>query len=302
MDSYLNENQSENGFQYNQESLIENNSINLELENRWNEIEEITQQKINKNNESRKLNDLNEYSIMKIDLNSLIHPIEEDSEFEEYCKFKIKQLDKLKNKINLSSNYSGNTFNFGNANTNISSNNIKSFLTDINYDNELYSKKKGKITLNELVEMTKNRNSRKKLDINKFIEIIDETDNNKSSIVNMANSFENGIMNKSDSNMMNKFNNKLRKEKSTFLKSDDNNILDKKDNLFDTFTQTNRNINNKYKEYLGNNNNLTNNYRNKKIINYQINDNGIKNKIEESYNYLYSLYPNLRKNNFFTIK
>ena len=73
MDSNLNSPINEDTkFEFNIEQSYENN-INQELEIKWKEIEEMTQQKINKNKESRKLNKLNNFSIMRINLKSLIN-------------------------------------------------------------------------------------------------------------------------------------------------------------------------------------------------------------------------------------
>ena len=72
MDSNLNNEDTK--FEFNIEQSYENN-INQELEIKWKEIEEMTQQKINKNKESRKLNKLNNFSIMRINLKSLINNI-----------------------------------------------------------------------------------------------------------------------------------------------------------------------------------------------------------------------------------
>ena len=83
-------------FEFNIDNSNENN-INEELEIKWKEIEDVAQQKINKNKESIKLNFLNSFALMRINLNSLIHPTD-DSEFENYCNIKIRNLDKQLNK------------------------------------------------------------------------------------------------------------------------------------------------------------------------------------------------------------
>ena len=73
MDSNLNENQLYEELLFNQKSLlIENNSFNSELESKWNEIEEEKEQKLNKNKKYSKYNNLEDFSIMRINLNSLI--------------------------------------------------------------------------------------------------------------------------------------------------------------------------------------------------------------------------------------
>ena len=126
MESNLNN----NTFDFNIESSNEN-IINEELETKWKEIEEITQQKINKNKESRKLNNLNNFSIMRINLNSLIHPKDTSSEFENYCNLKIRQLDKQLKELEYNSNYNSNLLSFTSNNNNRkynNDNNIKSFL------------------------------------------------------------------------------------------------------------------------------------------------------------------------------
>ena len=94
----------ENKFDFTIEPSNEN-IINEELERKWKEIEDTTQEKINKNKESRKLNNLNDFAIMRINLNSLIHPIDEISEFDNYCDIKLRQLDKQLNEFEKNSKY-----------------------------------------------------------------------------------------------------------------------------------------------------------------------------------------------------
>ena len=93
-------------FDFNIENNHENN-INEELEIRWKEIEDITEQKLNKNRESKKLNFLNSFALMRINLNSLIHSVD-DSEFQNYCNLKIRNLDNQLNSIQIKSNYNSN--------------------------------------------------------------------------------------------------------------------------------------------------------------------------------------------------
>jgi hypothetical protein len=293
MDSNLNENQIYEEFLYNQKPLlIENNSFNSELESKWNEIEEEKEQKLNKNKKYSKYNNLGDFSIMRINLNSLIHPIDDFSEFEEFCKLKIKKLDKMRNKID-KNNINSNLFNI-----NLDKIKLKSFLkTDNNYfidnNSHTYNKKKESV-------IDKNINPKKELKVHKLVEIIDHDINNKSSIINIANCFENFNIskNKSDNNllMINNLTKKLNKPKKTqsFLKPDDDySIPDNKNG--NLFTSKNENQNSKYKQYFDNNNsfNINNNFSNK-YFRYKKNNVEIKSKIEESINYLYNLYPNLK--------
>ena len=296
MDSNLNENQLNENLLYNQKSLlIENNSFNKELESKWNEIEEEKEKKQNKNKRYSKYTNLGHLSIMRINLDSLIHPIEDISKFDEYCKLKIKQLDKIKNKIE-------NRNNINLSNINLEKIKIKSFLktdnTDfMDNDSHIYNTKKES-------HIDKDKITKKKLNANKLAEIIDNDINNKSSIINMANCIDifNISKNKSDKNllMINNLTNILNNQKKSqsFLKSDDNNsFLDKKNTLL---TNKNEILNIKYKQYFNNNNNfnINNNFSNKyykykKNINNN-NNFGIKNKIEEDINNLYNLYPILK--------
>ena len=300
MDSNFKEYQTESEFLFKNESLLDNNnSINLELETKWNEIEQKAQEKINEKNESRRLSNLNDFSIMRINLNSLIHPIDDSSEFEDYCKLKIKQLEKIKQSIDKTPIINKHLITFGEEqnndnNTNIG-NNFKTFLkNDNDNDSEIFIKKNGKYNLNDLYELNKNQNT-KKFDIKKLIDLIDTDDSNKTTIINNVNNFENIniIGNKSDKRISDKFIGKLNTKKPTFLKQDDDWINDN-NNKFKSFTQKNNNSYIKYKSYLNNNNNGNTIISNK----YRLNGNttGIQNKIKENYNYLYSLYPNLKRN------
>ena len=307
MDSNLNENQLDNEFDFKQESLLDNNTINQELESKWREIEKSTQEKIKKLNEVKRLNDLNDFSIMRIDLNSLVHPIDDSSDFEDFCKYKIKQLEKMKQSIDTSPNFSKNLITFGfnkNDNTNINinsnSNDLKSLLFDKDNEeeNESNFKKNGKFTLNDLIQMNKNQNSKTKLDLRNLFDIIDNTnDTNKSSIINNVNNFENldNIKNNSGNRIVNKFNQRLNIKRPTFLNEDNEQIINR-NNKGINLTQKNKNNYSKYKRSFESNSSINNNYRtNRNIINQ--NKSGIKSKIEENYNYLYSLYPNLRSKN-----
>ena len=307
MDSNLNDNQLDTEFDFKQESLLDNNIINQELESKWREIEKNTQEKIKKLNEAKRLNDLNDFSIMRIDLNSLVHPIDDSSDFEDYCKYKIKQLEKMKQSIDTSPNFSKNLITFGfnkNDNTNINinsnSNDLKSLLFDKDNEkeNESNFKKNGKFTLNDLIQMNKNQNSKTKLDLRNLFDIIDNTnDTNKSSIINNVNNFENldNIKNNSGNRIVNKFNQRLNIKRPTFLNEDNEQIINR-NNKGINLTQKNKNNYSKYKRYFESNSSINNNYRtNRNIINQ--NKSGIKSKIEENYNYLYSLYPNLRSKN-----
>ena len=301
MDSNLNENQLYEELLFNQKSLlIENNSFNSELESKWNEIEEEKEQKLNKNKKYSKYNNLEDFSIMRINLNSLIHPIDDFSEFEEYCKLEIKKLDKIRNKIDK------NNINSNLSNINLDKIKLKSFLKtdniDIN-DNDLniYNKKKESA-------IDKDIKPKKELNANKLFEILDNNINNKSSIINIANSFENLNIskNKSDNNLLMINNlakklNKQNKQKKTqsFLKPDDDNTIFDNNNG-NLFTCKNENLNSKYKQYFDNKNsfNINNNFSNKyyryKKNRYNNNNFEIKTKIEDNINYLYNLYPNLK--------
>ena len=302
MDSNLNENQLDNEFDFKQESLLDNNTINQELESKWREIEKSTQEKIKKLNEVKRLNDLNDFSIMRIDLNSLVHPIDDSSDFEDYCKYKIKQLEKMKQSIDTSPNFSKNLITFGfnkNDNTNINinsnSNDLKSLLFDKDNEeeNESNFKKNGKFTLNDLIQMNKNQNSKTKLDLRNLFDIIDNTnDTNKSSIINNVNNFENLniIGNKSDKRISDTFTGKLNTKRNSFLKQD-NDMVNDSISKYKSYTYKNNNKYSKYKGYNQNNINMSDKYR------LNGNGTGIQNKIKENYNYLYSLYPNLKRKN-----
>ena len=289
MDSYLNENYRDIEFNFEKGSMDDTKIINLELESKWKEIEENTREKLKATNASRKLNDLNDFSIMRINLNSLIHQ-NDDSTFEDYCNLKIKQLEKMKQSISRNQNYQKNLIVFGETknnsnNINTLDNNIKTFLKNDN-DNKLNSKKNVKLTLNELIEMNKNQKSKKKLVVKKIFDILESNDNKKSNTINDENKFENISL--IENNSDNKITTKLKNKKLSFLKVDINNINDK-DKDFNNYSQKSKTISRRYKNYLGNNNLITSksNMGNK-----------IKNKINDNYNYLYSLYPNLKEKKY----
>jgi hypothetical protein len=293
MDSNLKDYQSDNEFLFKNESLDDNNNnINLELESKWNEIEQKAQEKINEKNESRRLSNLNDFSIMRINLNSLIHPIDDSSEFEDYCKLKINQLEKIKQSIDKTTNITRHLFTFGeeqNDNININLNN-KTFLK--NDENELFIKQNGKYSLNDLYEINRNQNT-KKTGIKRLINIIDtSSDNNKSSIINNVNNFENLniIGNKSDKRISDTFTGKLNTKRNSFLKQD-NDMVNDSISKYKSYTHKNNNKYSKYKGYNQNNINMSDKYR----LNGNVT--GIQNKIKENYNYLYSLYPNLKRKN-----
>ena len=293
MDSNFKEYQSESEFLFKNESLLDNNnSINLELESKWNEIEQKAQEKINEKNESRRLSNLNDFSIMRINLNSLIHPIDDSSEFEDYCKLKINQLEKIKQSIDKTTNITRHLITFGeeqNDNININLNN-KTFLK--NDENELFNKQNGKYSLNDLYEINRNQNT-KKTGIKRLINIIDtSSDNNKSSIINNVNNFENLniIGNKSDKRIYDTFTGKLNTKRNSFLKQD-NDMVNDSISKYKSYIHKNNNKYSKYKGYNQNNINMSDKYR----LNGNVT--GIQNKIKENYNYLYSLYPNLKRKN-----
>ena len=295
MESNLNINRN-NKFEFNFESSNENN-INEELETKWKEIEEITLQKINKNRESRKLNNLNNFTIMRINLNSLIHSNDDLSEFENYCNLKIRQLDKQLNTLENNSKYNSNLISFVQNNNerknNNDNNNVKSFLKpddDDLEDNISHNNNYKKYNLDELIEINKSIKPKKKIDYNKMLDITlnnkPDVYNNKSFTYNSKNKFD--FEEDSYDKKINRFENKLNEIKNTFLKRDKNYITTSNNSL----RTKEKNKNNKYKLDFQKDNNYIgyNTTKNKTIDNISI-----KNKIEDGYNYLYSLYPNLRK-------
>ena len=228
MDSNLN-NQIENEFNYNQELIIDNNNkFNSELESKWKEIEERTQEKLKKSKEAQRINDLNDFSIMRINLKSLIHTLDEFSDFEDFCKNKINQLEKIKQSIEKSSNYSQNLITFGfnkSENINTNNNDLKTFLK-IDNVNEKKTSKNGKFTIKDLIGMNKNTNIKKIFDFKNLFEIIDNNndDINRSSIVNNVNNFENinVLRNNSGNGLIREVNEELKIKRPTYL--DENNI------------------------------------------------------------------------------
>jgi len=233
---------------------------------------------------------------MRINLNSLIHQKDTSSEFENYCNLKIRQLDKQLKELEYNSKYNSNLLSFSSNNNNRkynNDNNIKSFLK---YDDEeledqlLSNNNYKKYTLDELIEFNKKNKTKKKSDFNK---IIDNTLNNtndaytnKTFTYNSKNKFD--FEEDTYDKKLNRFETKLNEIKNTFLKKDKNYITTG-NNLLST---NERKKNNKYKLDFQNDYNFSgyNTTKNKTINNVSV-----KNKIEDGYNYLYSLYPNLRK-------
>ena len=296
MDSNLN-NQIENEFNCNQELIIDsNNKFNSELESKWKEIEERTQEKLKKSKEAQRINDLNDFSIMRINLKSLIHTLDEFSDFEDFCKNKINQLEKIKQSIEKSSNYSQNLITFGfnkSENINTNNNDLKTFLK-IDNVNEKKTSKNGKFTIKDLIGMNKNTNIKKKFDFKNLFEIIDNNndDINRSSIVNNVNNFENidVLRNNSGNGLIREVNEELKIKRPTYL--DENNIgINNKNNKYINYCQKNKNI---YIKFFENNSFINNYYRTNRNIDSR-NKIRTKSKIEENYNYLYRLYLNLKK-------
>ena len=289
MESKLNINRNEK-YKFNFEPTNENN-INEELETKWKEIDELTQQKIQNNKESRKLNCLNNFAIMRINLNSLIHPMDDSSEFENYCNIKMKQLDKMLNSFENDSKYNSNLISFSSNNNERkynNDNNIKSFLKsddNIEIENQLFSR----YTLDEIIEINKNKKSKKKIDINQFFDdaINNNSNNNKTFTYHSKNKFD--YEDDTYTKKLDQFANKLNEIKNTFLKKDKNYITTGNNNLL---SSREKNSYNKYKSDFPNEYDFGG-YNTSK--NKTINTNGIRNKIEDGYNYFYGLYPNLRK-------
>jgi len=276
-------------FDFNIENNHENN-INEELEIRWKEIEDITEQKLNKNRESKKLNFLNSFALMRINLNSLIHSVD-DSEFQNYCNLKIRNLDKQLNSIQIKSNYNSNyksnifeyiSNNFETKNKINTDSNIKSFLKPDNdeSENQILNKFK-RYSLNELIELNKNQKFKKrKLDYNKILDTAFSinNDNNLNNKTFSYNTYNNNYDDDTYEKKLNKFENKLNEIKNSFLKNDKTII---------TTISNNKNKNDFKNEIFSRGYNTT---KNKTIDNIRI-----KNKIEENLNYLNKLYPNKKK-------
>ena len=230
---------------------------------------------------------------MRINLNSLIHPTDDISEFENYCNLKIRHLDKYLNSLEMNSNYNSNiniyVSNKFDRKINNNDSNIKSFLKpdDDESDSVFNYNKFKKYTLNELIEInnTKNKKTKRKIDYNKLFE---EKNNNEEIYNNKTFSYNTKDKNDKE-DAFDRFESKLNEIKNTFLKKDKN-ITITNNNLYST---KERNKKHKFNLELQNDYNFRgyNTTKNKTIDNV-----GIKNKIDDNYNYLYSLYPTLRKN------
>ena len=284
----------ENKFDFTTEPSNEN-IINEELERKWKEIEDTTQEKINKNKESRKLNNLNDFAIMRINLNSLIHPIDEISEFDNYCDIKLRQLDKQLNEFEKNSKYNSDLINFSSYNCNKKNNNehsnVKSFLKpeEEDLDDKIISNLK-QYTLDEIREINKNRKGKKKLNFNKVFKDTlyntPENFSNKTFIYNSKNKLDFGE--DTYEKKLNNFEIKLNQIKNTYLKKDNNYSL-LENNLLSTIDiNKNKKFNLDYK-------NEFNFSGNKTAKNKTINNIKNKNKIDDSYNYLYNLFPSMKK-------
>lgn len=303
------------------ESLIDCNYFNEELETKWNEIDKTREKKINKIYKDKNQNDLNNFSIIKINLKSLIHPIEESSDFEEYCHLKIRQLEAIKQMHKGYLNNNPNIFTFSEtAGNNYKNSFLKTDNENFNFINSYGNIAKNsntnvKPTINDLLVEEKEERFTELQNVQKIFDIINsnfKNDENKEIInksFNLNTNINNSMFNQSNymkniSKIQEKFAKKIMKPRQTFLRPDDDN----ENSLFDNHTSINNDLSMSqkntptyynYKRNYGHKNYFKNNYKN--IISVDKNT-GIKEKINENYNYLYELYPNLKNQKIFQKK
>ena len=226
-----------------------NNLFNKEIEFKWKQIEQNRIEKLNENTkkiENKKINKVNNISIFNSKLNSILHEYnDKPTEFEKYCYSKIEELEKLKKSIDNDLNVSIL------KNVYIKKNNNLSFEKSRNQ----------KITLNDLINQTKENNPNKTLDMNKILQILNKDNTNKI--------------------------------KYSFLKPEEDEINCSSNNAnFNTIGG--ENIRNTPPSYLKYKKYNTNSRRNTEK-NRMLKDNNIRDRIEKEYKYLYNLYPSLKK-------
>ena len=145
-----------------------NNLFNKEIEYRWKEIEQNRIEKIKnktKKKDNKKINKVNNISIFKTNLNSLLHEYnDKPTEFEIYCSTKIDELEKLKQSIDSDLNVSI----------------LKNMCIKKNNNLSFKKSRNQTIPFNELISQTKQNSPNKKLDINKIFQILNKDKNDKS--------------------------------------------------------------------------------------------------------------------------
>ena len=264
----------------NDNNYLEFENFNQDFINKWNNIENKfkLQKKIYKNKK-----DINNLSILSLNLNNLIHQI--DNNYEKYFQSKIKELNSLKS----------------NSNNIKIKNNYKPFIKEKNKKTQKYDSKKTFLKFNNESE----QNEKKSID-EILIEQKEENIKKKEKIFGIRNlidpdSYQNIINNKSEKinvkyllkNKDEKIENLLEK----FTKINDNNLKNNNNNN-KSFLKKEDEVQNNFKQIKKNKSDLFNELKLKEFQKQynKKNENKVYNKIKDNYKYLYQLYPKLINN------
>ena len=264
----------------NDNNYLEFENFNQDFINKWNNIDNKLkyQKKLYKNKKN-----INNLSIISLNLNNLIHQI--DNNCEKYFQSKINELNLLKSNSN---------------NIKIKNNN-KSFIKEKNKKTQKYDSKKtflkfnneseqnDKKSIDEILIEQKEENIKKKEKIFGIRNLIDPDFNQN--IINNKNEKINVkyLVKNKDENIENLIE-KLTKKNDNNVK--DNNVSNK------SFLKREEEVQNNLKQIKKNKSDLFNELKLKEIQKQynKKNENKVYNKIKDNYKYLYQLYPKLINN------
>ena len=264
----------------NDNNYLEFENFNQDFINKWNNIDNKLkyQKKLYKNKKN-----INNLSIISLNLNNLIHQI--DNNCEKYFQSKINELNLLKSNSN---------------NIKIKNNN-KPFIKEKNKKTQKYDPKKTFLKFNNESE----QNDKKSID-EILIEQKEENIKKKEKIFGIRNliepDFNQNIINNKNEKINVKYLVKNKDENIENLiekltKKNDNNIKD--NNVSNkSFLKREEEVQNNLKQIKKNKSDLFNELKLKKIQKQynQKNENKVYNKIKDNYKYLYQLYPKLINN------
>ena len=264
----------------NDNNYLEFENFNQDFINKWNNIDNKLkyQKKLYKNKKN-----INNLSIISLNLNNLIHQI--DNNCEKYFQSKINELNLLKSNSN---------------NIKIKNNN-KPFIKEKNKKTQNYDSKKTFLKFNNESE----QNDKKSID-EILIEQKEENIKKKEKIFGIRNliepDFNQNIINNKNEKINVKYLIKNKDEKIENLiekltKIKDNNVKDNNINN-KSFLKREDEVQNNLKQIKKNKSDLFNELKLKEIQKQynKKNENKVYNKIKDNYKYLYQLYPKLINN------
>ena len=264
----------------NDNNYLEFENFNQDFINKWNNIDNKLkyQKKLYKNKKN-----INNLSIISLNLNNLIHQI--DNNCEKYFQSKINELNLLKSNSN---------------NIKIKNNN-KPFIKEKNKKTQKYDSKKTFLKFNNESE----QNDKKSID-EILIEQKEENIKKKEKIFGIRNliepDFNQNIINNKNEKINVKYLVKNKDEKIENLiekltKIKDNNVKDNNNNN-KSFLKREDEVQNNLKQIKKNKSDLFNELKLKEIQKQynKKNENKVYNKIKDNYKYLYQLYPKLINN------